>query len=752
MQVTSDAPLQSPFPVYPVSALRDIAPDILEKTVFTEAVSALVSAIRGYVQQATEGHRAGLAIPVRGDYGTGKTHLLVFAKAQIRELWLGNPYEVTVLSAQATEAPFSAWFLTTVVPLLDHLGLERIFAKLLATVACEVADQVPLTLGVADEIRNDPMEVYPALRDGLLSETDVERGLRKTIAEIAPRGSEELRTVLAALAWPEKQEGAMKWLAGGSLSAHERDLLGVARELDAVAEASSVLVAIAGAAARGGGLFVLMVDEFEHLMAEDRRTDTQRNATTFKRLLEGLMAAGALVVVAGHWRAWEQLPDFKARFGGQPAVDLVTLSGKEIGQLVLRYAPQWGRRLDDDALEAVAEGGGRNIRRVMAVLHQLYVDTALGTEPIGIVQADAAVERRRRLASETARPDAIVESTARALGGRVSRNETLLGRLHFDLSVRRRQELRLLVDVRHAATSADLTRILDDFTIAIRALRARHPKVRGLVVATGAVDGAALSLLDRLKGVDALAGEGPNWEEQLRGAVVAALEESLDTEGTDSESVLEEDEAARESLRQARLARDKEAEATRGRILGIDFGSDERGVAAATLARETSPAASTSVYGPDAAALDSFSESIRAQAPTLVSILVAPTSLPFLLVMVASAAVFFSGLAEREWIYAAFPREMALMLNLYAIVFLFMSVIFLLRRYQQERRAFVRYQRWGRQKLEELLIRMTPSDELLRVKNRLIDAPDASGGFKNAIEHANGHLPDAVRDGAVPKA
>ena len=47
MQVTSDASLQNPFPVYPVSALRDIAPDILEKTVFTEAVSTLDGAIRG---------------------------------------------------------------------------------------------------------------------------------------------------------------------------------------------------------------------------------------------------------------------------------------------------------------------------------------------------------------------------------------------------------------------------------------------------------------------------------------------------------------------------------------------------------------------------------------------------------------------------------------------------------------------------------------------------------------------------------
>jgi len=35
---------------------------------------------------------------------------------------------------------------------------------------------------------------------------------------------------------------------------------------------------------------------------------------------------------------------------------------------------------------------------------------------------------------------------------------------------------------------------------------------------------------------------------------------------------------------------------------------------------------------------------------------------------------------------------------------------------------------------------------LLRIKNRLIDAPDASGGFRNAVEAANEVLPLRLRD------
>ena len=66
--------------------------------------------------------------------------------------------------------------------------------------------------------------------------------------------------------------------------------------------------------------------------------------------------------------------------------------------------------------------------------------------------------------------------------------------------------------------------------------------------------------------------------------------------------------------------------------------------------------------------------------------------------------------------------------------------------YQTERRAFVRYQRWGRQKLEELLVNGASGELLLRVKNRLIDAPDASGGFRRAFKYANEGMPFWLRE------
>jgi hypothetical protein len=84
---------------------------------------------------------------------------------------------------------------------------------------------------------------------------------------------------------------------------------------------------------------------------------------------------------------------------------------------------------------------------------------------------ESAAETRRRLAAETGRPDVVIEEAVRAAGGRVTRNEALFGRLRFDFVARRGEELRLVADVRHTATSAELTRLLDDFSIAVGALR-----------------------------------------------------------------------------------------------------------------------------------------------------------------------------------------------------------------------------------------------------------------------------------------
>jgi len=822
--------MMNPFPVYPVSSLRDIAADIVGKTVFTDAVMALDSAVDKYVQRAISGKRAGLAIQVRGDYGTGKTHLLLFAQARLRDAWPSGGAMVTVCSAPATEASFPDWYRTAVAPQLDRLDLPGIFARLLAACACSVAGRVQLTADLAAAMRNDPLEVYRLLRDELLSHTAVERELVRAVAEIAPRVPEELRTVLAALAWPHRQEAALRWLAGRTLEPAEHGLLGVARNLDAEAEAVAVIVALAGAVDRGGGAFVFAIDEFEHLMAEDQRTGTQRNATTVKRLLEGLSSMRAIVLVAGHWRAWEQLPDFNARFADQPPIDLVTLTGREIEQLVRIAAPAWRVRLEESALETVAEAGGRNIRKVLALLHQLYGDTAAGTFQIGPAMVQAAAETRKRLAAETGRPDEVIEEVVRAAGGETKRNELLFGKLRFDLVVRHDTELRLVADICHAATTAELARLLEEFSIAFGALRRRHGRARGLLVVTGAIDRAALALLDPLPGVEALAGEGPDWETTLREKVLTAVRGDHGADEMAHEVSLAREDAARARLREERATQGAAAAAAHERVAGIDFGSDERAASVSAMVVNAAAGPPTSVYGPKIDVLDSFSEAMNSQRPSMYNTLISSKMIMTVVIIGTLSVVSIFGLEDLDnnvkyridsydseitkismiirkneqeaderlsrlraslssatladqqeilkkidneemrngrWTDQFQSRVDDLRRERFALerilrnstkflvfgsaFFGLCVVVLFYRLFERERGAFTRYVRWGHQVLEELILSSTPTAEILRIKNRLIDAPDAAKGFRYAISYAAMALPPEMRDEFAPR-
>jgi hypothetical protein len=64
----------------------------------------------------------------------------------------------------------------------------------------------------------------------------------------------------------------------------------------------------------------------------------------------------------------------------------------------------------------------------------------------------------------------------------------------------------------------------------------------------------------------------------------------------------------------------------------------------------------------------------------------------------------------------------------------------------RETRERIRFQRWSYQILEEMYVLDFPESDLIRVRNMLVDAPDAAGGFRFAIEFAKKLLPPGLRD------
>jgi len=74
----------NPFPVYPVMSLSDIA-DLLSATVPTPEAESVREAVQEYASAFSGRTRRPLVLAVRGDYGSGKTHLMLYACSVLRE-------------------------------------------------------------------------------------------------------------------------------------------------------------------------------------------------------------------------------------------------------------------------------------------------------------------------------------------------------------------------------------------------------------------------------------------------------------------------------------------------------------------------------------------------------------------------------------------------------------------------------------------------------------------------------------------
>src|SRR5712664_3678436 len=81
----------NPFPAYPVIRLKDDAKSVEAKTIDTNAIVASHKLLDTYINQWKEKHEGAdvavepLIVRVEGDYGTGKTHLLLDAIAHVQK-------------------------------------------------------------------------------------------------------------------------------------------------------------------------------------------------------------------------------------------------------------------------------------------------------------------------------------------------------------------------------------------------------------------------------------------------------------------------------------------------------------------------------------------------------------------------------------------------------------------------------------------------------------------------------------------
>ena len=427
----------NPFQVYPVRGLYDLL-DVAGATVRTPEVEQVDRGVRKFVKDFDEPSDppTKLLLAAKGDFGTGKTHLMLYARSllisEMQQLHPTDPDKpgetrapITVMTV-STEAPLEDWYASEAGPILIEAASPReLVRELLTRTACKVAadDPDPEIVKLAEAFRASRKALYEIFRDpGEFDISEVEARFNEEIAATCRRTSGSFRRVIEALRWEETAELAEDWLAGSDLSAADAARISIRPGGDRATRAANAICAIASLSRQLGRPFALFLDEFEHLARFDHRNHSKRNITWTKRLVELLARRGAMVFISGHWEAWEQQDDFLDRFVGGRPIQLVRLNAEDVMKVVEVRAREWPG-FTTAAAEAVIEETSGNIRRVMTVLYDLWSEPST---PTGVVTRDAvrlAAQRRLQPGSEIGIMPAI-EAAMRARGTTISRNET----------------------------------------------------------------------------------------------------------------------------------------------------------------------------------------------------------------------------------------------------------------------------------------------------------------------------------------
>lgn len=506
------------FPDYPVARLGQGHQVPTVMTVSIEQVKGLVADFLDSKFSASSSR--GLNIPVRGEFGTGKTHLLAFASEQFAAGAADHHASACVITAAGLEAGADSWYRLAIGPQLVAAAHDMLLT-LFAEAAKSVAMQAPLTSRAVSQIEENPRSARMLVQRELLSPSSVDVGfidlLERTFGEASVEIALEVRRALVSTVW--RPTISQRWLGGGELSELQQMEAGLPATLATDDLASDAIVAVAAVAKRLGVPLALVLDELEHVVRFDQTTQSKRNITWLKRLLERLVRCGALVLVAGQSAAWQGQPDFLDRFSPGVDIELLPLAGREVMEIVETIQGDAGAFNLQNA-ERVAELSEGNIRRILGTLRSLFSRTSGFSSEVTEEDIDAAAAAlARRVDPERALAD-LARMLRADFGLRVEQSAAVAGKLSFDLIAYRDMAPLVVVELKDAPFGQKQQDQVQRFIDKMRALAPSASDCIGCFLSASPLDESLQEAVTRSDAPIVLVDlTEPGFLEQLRGSL-----------------------------------------------------------------------------------------------------------------------------------------------------------------------------------------------------------------------------------------
>ena len=497
----------NPFPAYPVVRLKDDVLEVQSRTIATAAVQESRERLQAFIDRwklkasNPDEPTEPLVVRVQGDYGTGKTHLLLDAAAKLQKDLSSQFPDATVIRVACLDTDPLEWFRQGFGAELRRPFLKNSMVRLYALAGQHVAESAELTRAAADRLNDDYRLIFKFIKDDVLNVTAVEERLQSLLLEVCPEASDDIKKALTGLVSAPLEKAATKWLSGEKLSPSESEKLRLPSQLSSEFEAANVLIAAGAIQHELKNPFGVMIDELEHLTRRDDAGGGKGNITWLKRVIEGLAKYRALIYVSGHDSAWGMYSDFFDRFSQYKPITLRKWSGDDIVKLVYARAPEaTPDKFGLSQAEQIATLTGGNVRRVVSICRTLFRETSGFNRPV-------TPQDVRRVAEQIGQTISIGEATERVReiaensglrvqpSGVLETKETNPKKIQFDLVAFKANEPRLVVELKHALDQQKMGDMARRFVAQMGEIVSSYPAVIGCLIVDGNVDDEVLSLL-----------------------------------------------------------------------------------------------------------------------------------------------------------------------------------------------------------------------------------------------------------------
>lgn len=361
---TASAP--NPFPATAVARLSQRKHHRL--TLETNALKKMRTEVDSFL---TEPKSEGKTICVIGEYGTGKTHLLL---ETLHSLIDTEDESIHAFYVDAPSDSFLSLYQKRFLPRLERYDVQMRLREIFRQVVIAELEGDPAFEMVVSKIKSEQLETDSVIKQYGLMESNLLLQFSHRLKGITE--DECFSTALYLLNNPVFQEEVWDWL-NGNIPTKALQERGIVRVIDNDSIALESIGVFAFLLGQEGHKFVLMIDELEKVISSSQEISA---ATTlaFKKLFEAISKTKALLILSGLQDFYETMPvDAQERVSA--IIRPTLLSSKDIVQYIREANFKYSNKKTIepfsrpiiDYIASISEGNARKTIRICYHAYQI---------------------------------------------------------------------------------------------------------------------------------------------------------------------------------------------------------------------------------------------------------------------------------------------------------------------------------------------------------------------------------------------